>query len=376
MTSAAGVTYTYDGDGRRVKKSSGKLYWYGLGGEVLAESNLSGTVSDEYVFFGGKRIARRQSSGTVHYYFADHLDSSRVVTSATGAILDDADFYPFGGERVVTSSSGNAYKFTGKERDSESGLDYFLARYYASAMGRFMSPDDFWKDSSVRDPQSWNKYAYARNNPLRYIDPTGEEATVSTQCNQEKKTCQVNVSATVSIYTNDKNISQEKLNEVAAKIKSDIERAWSGSFAQDGVTYNVTTSVSVSTAENESAALKSGAQNVIEIANEGPQNQIYPNLTGGPDRGFLKINDVLQTPAAAHEFTHLLGVDDKSGRNLSNSELVEGGWATTARASQQDFRWALGPTVKGNSWIRQGGRRNPDGSRTIGPPFKNEPWWK
>ena len=59
MVTTAGDTYTYDGDNQRVKKSNGKLYWYGLGGEVLAESNLSGTVTAEYIYFGGMRIARR-----------------------------------------------------------------------------------------------------------------------------------------------------------------------------------------------------------------------------------------------------------------------------------------------------------------------------
>jgi len=64
-------------------------------------------------------------------------------------------------------------KFTQKERDSESGLDYFGARYYASTQGRFTSPDDFLNDTHPKDPQSWNLYAYVRNNPLRYIDPNG-----------------------------------------------------------------------------------------------------------------------------------------------------------------------------------------------------------
>src|SRR5271157_4501256 len=99
-------------------------------------------------------------------------------------------------------------KFTGKERDAESGLDNFGARYDASSMGRFMTPDDFHNDSHVGDPQSWNEYAYARNNPLRYTDPTGETATVTTQCNQDHTSCNVTVSASISIYTNDKNISQ------------------------------------------------------------------------------------------------------------------------------------------------------------------------
>lgn len=63
------------------------------------------------------------------------------------------------------------YKFTGKERDTESGNDYFGARYYASTMGRFMSPDPF--GGHLEYPQSLNKYAYVMNNPLRYTDPTG-----------------------------------------------------------------------------------------------------------------------------------------------------------------------------------------------------------
>ncbi len=93
------------------------------------------------MFFGGKRIARRDNAGNVSYYFANHLGTSRVVNNATGAILDNSDFYPYGGERVVSSSSGNHYKFTGKERDGESGLDNFGARYYSAQYGRFVTPD-------------------------------------------------------------------------------------------------------------------------------------------------------------------------------------------------------------------------------------------
>ena len=65
--------------------------------------------------------------------------------------------------------------FTGKERDAESGLDYFGARYYGSAMGRFTSPDPKMFPHDLTDPQSWNKYGYTRNNPLRYTDPDGED---------------------------------------------------------------------------------------------------------------------------------------------------------------------------------------------------------
>lgn len=102
---AGGVTYSYDGDGKRVKKSSGKLYWYGAGSDPIAESDLSGNLTAEYVFFNGKRAARLDlPSATVHYYFADHLGSASVVTSSAGVIQDESDYYPYGGERVVTSS--------------------------------------------------------------------------------------------------------------------------------------------------------------------------------------------------------------------------------------------------------------------------------
>jgi RHS repeat-associated protein len=82
-----------------------------------------------------------------------------------------------------------ASRFTGKERDSESGLDNFGARYFASTMGRFMSADPFTvTPGRVVDPQQLNLYAYARNNPLKYIDPTGmiiDDAA----CKQDMKHC-------------------------------------------------------------------------------------------------------------------------------------------------------------------------------------------
>jgi RHS repeat-associated protein len=179
IKTTAGVTYTYDGDGNRVKKSNGKLYWYGSGSVILDESDATGNITNEYIFFGGKRLARRVvSSSQVQYYFADHLGSSRVVTDASGNILDDADFYPFGGERTYISTSGNAYKFTGKERDTESGLDDFGARYFTSQYGRFMTPD--WSASPVLvpygdlgNPQTFNLYSYVANNPINGVDPEG-----------------------------------------------------------------------------------------------------------------------------------------------------------------------------------------------------------
>jgi|GEM_PF-2548622 len=99
-------------------------------------------------------------------------------------IIARYDFLPFGEEidASIGGRSGAGYvsdttrqKFTGHERDSESGLDFAQARYCSSPTGRFMSPDPiFMSDSRSLDPQGINLYAYCRNNPLIYIDPTGE----------------------------------------------------------------------------------------------------------------------------------------------------------------------------------------------------------
>jgi RHS repeat-associated protein len=189
LTIATNVTYMYDGDGRRVQKSNGKLYWYGIGTEPLDETDSAGNTNNasflEYIFFGRDRIARRDYSNNVNYYFSDHLSTARVVTNSGGTVLADSDFYPFGGERIITSSSGNSYKFTGKERDSESGLDNFETRYFGSSMGRFMSPDPM--GGHPQDPQTLNRYTYVRNNPLSLTDPTGLDFYL--RCGDDSDTC-------------------------------------------------------------------------------------------------------------------------------------------------------------------------------------------
>jgi RHS repeat-associated protein len=183
LVSTAGVNYTYDGDGERIEKSNGEIYWYTSGGETLDETDLSGNLTSEYVFFGGARIARRDGSGNIFYYLADHLGSSRVMAEipagqTTATLCYDADFYPFGGERAYTNTCQQNYKFTGKERDPESGLDNFEARYYGSSIARFTSPDDPGAGWNLADPQSLNLYAYVQDNPINDVDPTGHMTSV------------------------------------------------------------------------------------------------------------------------------------------------------------------------------------------------------
>ena len=147
MTSMTGLSvttnYVYDGDDKRVQKTGSKLYWYGADGSVLDETDPSGSMTNtsfnEYIYFGGKRIARRDSAGNVLYYLADQLGTARSIAQVlagqnAATLCYDADFYPYGGERTVVNICGQNYKFTGKERDSESGLDNFGARYHGSSL--------------------------------------------------------------------------------------------------------------------------------------------------------------------------------------------------------------------------------------------------
>ncbi len=176
LKSAAGVTYTYDGNGNRVEKSSGVVYWRGVGGDVLAETDTSGGTINEYIFFAGSRIARLDAGGNVYYYFPDALGSEVAITNATGVVCYDADFYLGGGEKLplFTNTCPPNYKFAGMERDSETGLDHTMFRQYSSPYGRWMTPDPAGLGAaSLANPQSWNMYAYVVNNPTTFTDPLG-----------------------------------------------------------------------------------------------------------------------------------------------------------------------------------------------------------
>lgn len=158
--------------------------------------NVAGQLIAEYT------SGSPSGSGT-SYLTSDHLGSTRVVMKPDGSVAR-YDYLPFGEEIPSTvggrssvagygGSDNTRQKFTQKERDSESGLDYFLARYYSSAQGRFTSPDESANVglmaagtnikivpkigplpyADIENPQSMNKYQYTLSNPLKFVDPDG-----------------------------------------------------------------------------------------------------------------------------------------------------------------------------------------------------------
>jgi RHS repeat-associated protein len=144
---------------------------------IVGESDLSGNLTDEYVFFDGERVARKSTNG-IFYYFSDHLKTASVITDASGTIKAESDYYPWGGELQFVANDSNHYKFTGKERDSETQLDYFGARYYSNGLGRWVSAD--WSPMPIpvpyadfNNPQSLNLYGFVGGNPASKADPDG-----------------------------------------------------------------------------------------------------------------------------------------------------------------------------------------------------------
>jgi len=130
------------------------------------------------VYVGGANSEAWQfyvtTNESLYFYFSDALGSTRVVAGSDGTVCYDADLYPYGGLRAYNSSCAPNQVFTGQERDSETGNDYYGARYYSSQFGRFISPDPAaLAAADISNPQSWNAYAYVKNNPASRVDPFG-----------------------------------------------------------------------------------------------------------------------------------------------------------------------------------------------------------
>jgi RHS repeat-associated protein len=173
----------------------------GIDNKVLREWQSTGGEMPEwkrdYIYAGGALVAGEvqidQRRNGMRHYHSDHLGSIRLVTDGAGELAAQHDYEPFGAEITSTKSefdnTGNtlrdALKFTAHERDYFSGgnlptdyVDYMHARYYTPKLGRFLSVDP-GKDWDPAQPQSWNLYAYVRNNPVTSIDPNGRNGISS-----------------------------------------------------------------------------------------------------------------------------------------------------------------------------------------------------
>lgn len=199
--------YIYDGDGHRVAK--GTLTSFSCDVNVNGFRASEGYILDQYahqitemivangqsswvhtnVYSGAMLLATYDPKG-LHFHISDWLGNRRVQTDALGHVEETCTNLPFGGFNCITplnaptiADDATEHHFTGKERDQESGLDYFSTRYYSSSIGRFLSPDPSGiTKADSHNPQSLNMYTYAINNPLIYVDPTGLDYEWSGNC--------------------------------------------------------------------------------------------------------------------------------------------------------------------------------------------------
>lgn len=172
------VSYAYDHTGDRTSITD-------AGTTTIFPSQYqenTGANLKKYIYLGSTLLATVENNGgtiTPHYAHADHLGGSSVMTSGAGAVDETIDYYPYGETRLDNKAGAfdERHKYTGYEFDATTGLNYAQARYQTPLYGRFISQDPaFWqiKKEAMIDPQFWNSYAYARNNPLLLKDPNGE----------------------------------------------------------------------------------------------------------------------------------------------------------------------------------------------------------
>lgn len=191
--------YIYNAEGQRVAKGSITAwscdpaangfqatndYILGPSGEQMTEMGMNANSmawQHTNVYANGKLLATYDNDG-LHFYLEDPLGTRRAQTDYAGVQEQTCSSLPFGDGLACTGSTQypTEHHFTGKERDQESGNDYFGARYYGSNVGRFMSPD--WSAkiepvpyAKVYNPQTLNLYSYVGNNPLGAVDEDGHE---------------------------------------------------------------------------------------------------------------------------------------------------------------------------------------------------------
>ncbi|MCL6511722.1 MAG: DUF6443 domain-containing protein [Anaerolineae bacterium] len=163
------VRYRYDADGQLVEKVHNGVSTGYLNGYVEKQ----GGVWVKYYYFNGRRVAMRNSSG-VFWLHGDHLGSTSLMTNNSGGAVAEARYTPYGSTRWSTGSWPTDRRFTGQREEAGVGLYDYNARMYSPLLGRFLSADPLVPRPD--DPQSFNRYAYVLNNPLRYTDPSGHQA--------------------------------------------------------------------------------------------------------------------------------------------------------------------------------------------------------
>jgi RHS repeat-associated protein len=153
----------------RVAGSSTITYSY-QGLNILYEKNVTGstTTITKHFYADGLQVAKMVGTG-VYYLHPDALGSTRLVVTSTLTVKFSSNYVPYGPNYALTGKE--VFMYTGKPYDAATGLYYYGARFYDPTTGRFVTEDS--NNGMLSDPMSLNRYAYARDNPMKYEDPSG-----------------------------------------------------------------------------------------------------------------------------------------------------------------------------------------------------------
>ncbi len=173
QTSETTATFVYDGDGNRVMGTVGETTTIYLGNYFEWTSSTS--TMKKYYYAGTTRVAVRTGTDidsiSLKWLFGDHLGSQSVTADASGNKTGEVRFKAWGEDRYVWGTTPTSYRFTGQRIETSLSIYYYGARWYDSYLNRWTSPD-----SIIPDPYNaldYDRYAYSRNNPVRYNDPSG-----------------------------------------------------------------------------------------------------------------------------------------------------------------------------------------------------------
>ena len=164
------------------RTQSGELintyYIYSYDGKLMEEYDHSGNCVKQYIYFGNRLFAEYHPQTDKYYYHTiDQVNSTRIITDDNGNVVYSEVFGPYGDiQKTWAKAYDPKLKFSGKERETYSGLDYFGARYFDHNSYRFISVDPIInRKEAFFNPQLWNLYSYCRNNPVTYLDPDGRQ---------------------------------------------------------------------------------------------------------------------------------------------------------------------------------------------------------
>jgi len=308
---SGGATYIYDGAGQRVKKLTGTVttvFVYNIDGQLLAEYSDSTPAPP----------------GGTSYITVDNLGTIRVITASDGTISRH-DFQPFG--ETIPSNFGRSgvagypatdnlrQQFTSKERDVETGLDYFINRYYSSAQGRFTSVDPTLESIDPANPQTLNRYSYALNNPLAFIDPDGLDPLFIGSWDkltaQQKRLFETYVQQNYAEeLKNDPSFSAERLwNDSAAVANGDAAAGPNSRLLDDG---QLTNFLGVTNMLEKRGVIDQVAS-ISEIHGDKPEKHTYRII------GELK-NNTTAVAAIKKALHHAIGGKGHGKYNDSNRE--------------------------------------------------------